>query len=79
VRRRKRKADAQVEAILNDEPIPQGQLEDPDDVDTLRAAIELRASRTGADLPSSEAIEHIRRTVLAEDMESIEVFVSRQV
>ena len=70
MRRRTRRADAQVEAILKDEPIPQGQLEDPDDVDALRAAIELRAARTGADLPTSEAIEEIRRTVLAEDMET---------
>jgi Rieske Fe-S protein len=69
VKRRRRKSDPQVEAILNNEPIPQGQLED-DDVAALRAAIELRASRTGADLPSSEAIEEIRRTVLAEDMEA---------
>jgi len=70
VRRRRRKAHAQVEAILKDEAIPQAELEDPDDVAALRAAIELRASRTGADLPSSEAIEEIRRTVLAEDMET---------
>ena len=69
MRRRRRRADAQVEAILKDEPIPQGQL-DPDDVAALRAAIGLRASRTGADLPTSEAIEQIRRTVLAEDMET---------
>ena len=70
MRRRGRKNDAQVEAILNDEPIPQGQLEDPDDVDALRAAIELRAARTGADLPTSEVIEQIRRTVLPDDIET---------
>jgi len=70
VRRRRRKKDAQVEAILNDEPIPQDQLEDPDDVDVLRAAIELRAARTGADLPRSEAIEQIRRTIVADDIET---------
>jgi len=70
VRRRRRTADPQVEAILRDEPIPQGQLEDPDDVEALRAAIELRASRTGADLPSSEVIDEIRRTVLADDVEA---------
>ena len=68
MKRRRRKADAEVEAILRDQPIPQGRLEDPADVEALRAAIELRASRTGADLPTSEVIDEIRRTVLAEDM-----------
>ena len=68
-RRRRKVADPQVEAILQDEPIPQGQLDDPDDVAALRAAIELRASRTGADLPSSEAIDEIKQRVLADDME----------
>jgi Rieske Fe-S protein len=69
VKRRRRNADPQVEAVLRDEAIPQGQLED-DDVAALRAAIELRASRTGADLPSSEVIDEMRRTVVGQDLEA---------
>jgi len=68
-RRRRKSAAAAVEAVLGDEAIPQGTLEDPDDVDALRAAIELRASRVGGDLPSSEAVEAIKRRVLADDIE----------
>jgi Rieske Fe-S protein len=69
VKRRKRKVAEAVEAVLADEAIPQGTLDDPDDVDALRAAIELRASRVGGDLPSSEAVEAIKRRVLADDIE----------
>jgi Rieske Fe-S protein len=70
MKRRRREGSAEaVEAVLGDEAIPQGTLDDPDDVDALRAAIELRASRVGADLPSSEAVEAIKRRVLADDIE----------
>ena len=70
MKRRRRKGTAEaIEAVLGDEAIPQGTLDDPDQVDALRAAIELRASRVGGDLPSSEAVEAIRRRVLADDIE----------
>src|SRR4029077_7321743 len=69
MKRRRRKGTEAVEAVLVDEAIPQGTLDDPDDVDALRAAIELRASRVGDDLPSSEAVETIKRRVLADDIE----------
>jgi cytochrome b6-f complex iron-sulfur subunit len=70
VRRRRRKVEEAVEAVLGDEAIPQGRLDDTEDVEALRAAIELRASRLGADLPSSEAVEAIRHRVLADDLEA---------
>jgi cytochrome b6-f complex iron-sulfur subunit len=69
VRRRRRKVDPAVEALLHDQAIPEGRLEDDDDVAALRAAIELRASRLGADLPSDEMIEALRRRVAAGGLE----------
>ena len=69
MKRRRRKGTEAVEAVLGDQAIPHGTLEDPDDVDALRAAIALRASRVGGDLPSSEAVEAIKRRVLADDIE----------
>src|SRR6266700_3201199 len=53
---RKRKSDAFVEAVLDDRPLPQGRIDDPDDLAALRAAIELRAGREGADLPDQDFI-----------------------
>ena len=68
MKRRRRKADPFVDAVADDEALPQGTLDDPADAEALRAAIELRASRVGADLPSAEAVEDIRHRVLAEDV-----------
>jgi Rieske Fe-S protein len=53
---RKRKSDAFVEAVLGDRPLPQGRIDDPEDVAALRAAIELRAGMEGADLPDEDFI-----------------------
>jgi Rieske Fe-S protein len=53
---RKRKSDAFVEAVLEDRPLPQGRIDDPEDVAALRAAIELRAGVEGADMPDEDFI-----------------------
>lgn len=53
---RKRKSDAYVEAVLEDRPLPRGRLDDPEDVDALRAAIELRAAAPGVDTPDGAFI-----------------------
>jgi nitrite reductase/ring-hydroxylating ferredoxin subunit len=50
-----------VEAVLEGESLPSGRLDDPSDVDELRAAIALRAARPGADLPSQEFVTRLRQ------------------
>jgi nitrite reductase/ring-hydroxylating ferredoxin subunit len=61
MKRRKAKADPMVEAVLQGEPLPSGQLDDSSDVDELRAAIALKAARPGADLPSEEFVTRLRQ------------------
>jgi len=61
---RDRKLDKFLEAVLNDESLPQGRLDDPEDVAALRAAIELRALREGADVPSDEFLDEVRRRMI---------------
>jgi cytochrome b6-f complex iron-sulfur subunit len=63
MRRRKRRVDDLVEGILGGAPTPAGDLADPDDAEVLRAAIELRAARPGADLPSEEFLVQLRRRI----------------
>src|SRR5579862_4704049 len=49
-----------VDAVLAGEALPSGRLE-PDEVEALRAAIELRAARPAADLPEEEFVTGLRR------------------
>jgi nitrite reductase/ring-hydroxylating ferredoxin subunit len=53
-----------VEAVLAGESLPSGRLE-PDEVEALRAAIELRAARPGADLPEEDFVTGLRRQLSA--------------
>jgi nitrite reductase/ring-hydroxylating ferredoxin subunit len=48
-----------VEALLGGHPLPAGRLE-PDDVLALRAAIDLRVARPGADQPAEEFVTALR-------------------
>jgi Rieske Fe-S protein len=64
MKRRRRDLDRMIEAVLAGESLPPGRLE-PDEVDALRAAIELRAARPGADLPDEEFVTGLRRQLLA--------------
>ena len=66
---RNRKLDKFLEAVLNDRPLPQGRLDDPEDVAALRAAIELRALREGADVPSDEFLDEVRRRMIESESE----------
>jgi cytochrome b6-f complex iron-sulfur subunit len=70
MRRRRRDLDRMVEAVLAGESLPAGRLE-PDEVEALRAAIDLRAARPGADLPEEEFVTDVRRRLAA--MQSGEV------
>ena len=64
MRRRPRNLERMVEAVLAGDPLPSGRLE-PDEVEALRAAIELRAARPGADLPEEEFVTGLRRRLAA--------------
>jgi Rieske Fe-S protein len=65
VRRRRRvDIDRLAEAILAGERVPEGQL-DQADAAALRAAIELRAARPGADSPSEAFVTDLRRQISA--------------
>ena len=76
---RNRKLDKYLEAVLNDEPLPQGRLDDPEDVAALRAAIELRALREGAGIPRDEFLDEVRRRMIeSESAPARETGVSRR-
>ena len=60
---RKRKSDAFVEAVLADRPLPQGRIDDPEEVAALRAAIELRAATRGADVPGDDFVAGLAGTL----------------
>jgi Rieske Fe-S protein len=64
--RRSRRRNRAVDAVADGQAIPAGPLDEPEDVDALRAAIELRAGQPAADLPSAEFVARLRRQV-AED------------
>jgi cytochrome b6-f complex iron-sulfur subunit len=63
---KRRRVDKAVEAVLADQPIPTGRLDSQDDVDALRAAIELKTAGSGHDEPDPAFVAGLRRR-LAED------------
>jgi Rieske Fe-S protein len=76
---RDRKLDKFLEAVRKDESLPQGRLDDPEDVAALRAAIELRALREGSDVPSEEFLDEVRRRMIeSENAPAAEREVSRR-
>src|SRR5438034_4917382 len=48
------------EAVVDNEPIPAGPIDD-EEADALRAAIELRSAGPAADLPRPEFVQELRR------------------
>jgi Rieske Fe-S protein len=67
-RRRRRRPDTWVDALVEGDRIPADRIDDPDEIDALRAAIALRAGRPGADLPSEEFLTGLRQQL--EDSET---------
>lgn len=63
MKRRKRHVDDLVEEALAGRPLPFAELDAAEDVEVLRAAIELRAARPAADLPSDEFVSRLRRQI----------------
>lgn len=57
---RKRRPDRLFDAVAEGRPMPPGRIEDPEDVEALRAAIELRAGTPAADLPSETFVAGLR-------------------
>ena len=76
--RRKRQADRQFDAVAEGRRLPEGRLDDPEDVDALRAAIELRAAVPAADLPSEAFVAGLRDRLAREAAPTVPVTVSRR-
>jgi Rieske Fe-S protein len=55
-----------VDAVADGHALPAGRLDDPDDVDALRMAIELKSAQPAADLPSEEFVAKLRRDLADE-------------
>ena len=72
-----------VEAVASGEPIPVGWLEEPADLDALRAAIAVRAAHatdTGTDVPSEAFVTRLHRELVTatSDQAAASVVVSRR-
>jgi Rieske Fe-S protein len=66
VNRRRRRPDRLFDAVADGRSLPQGRVEDPDDVEAFRAAIELRAGVPAADLPSEAFVAGLRARLASE-------------
>jgi Rieske Fe-S protein len=66
MRRRKSKADQAIDAVIDGRAVPEARIDDPEDMDALRAAIELRAASPAADLPSDHFVADLRRRLIDE-------------
>jgi cytochrome b6-f complex iron-sulfur subunit len=78
VTRRKRRPDRLFDAVAEGQPLPEGHLEDPEDVEALRVAIELRGGVPAADLPSEEFVTGLRRRLAEESSATVSSAVSRR-
>ena len=76
--RRKRQADRQFDAVAEGRRLPEGRLDDPEDVDALRAAIELRGAVPAADLPSEAFVAGLRDRLAREAAPTVPATVSRR-
>ena len=59
-------ADQAAEAILANQPLPRGRLDDPDEIDVVASAIALRAARPGADQLDEAFVVGLRRLLATE-------------
>jgi cytochrome b6-f complex iron-sulfur subunit len=64
--KRASRAGRAIDAVLNDRPVPSDRLE-PEDVEALRAAIELRAAVAGDDQPDPAFVAGLRRRMAGEE------------
>jgi Rieske Fe-S protein len=66
VNRRRRRPDRLFDAVAEGRSLPPGRLEEPEDLEALRAAIGLRAGVPAADLPSEEFVTELRARLTTE-------------
>jgi cytochrome b6-f complex iron-sulfur subunit len=66
MRKRRQRIEQQLDALAHGERLPAGKVEDPDDLDALRVAIELRSTRLAADLPSDEFVAALQHRLAEE-------------
>jgi cytochrome b6-f complex iron-sulfur subunit len=64
--KRASRSDRAIDAVLNDRPVPSDRLE-PEDVEALRVAIELRAAVAGDDQPNPAFVAGLRRRLAGEE------------
>jgi Rieske Fe-S protein len=55
-----------MDAVADGDAIPSGRLQDPEDVEALRMAIELKSGQPAGDLPSGEFVAKLRRDLADE-------------
>src|SRR4051812_7515402 len=63
--RRRSSRDAAADAVADDRPIPLGRLDDPEEIEALRAAIALQASRPAAGAPTDAFVDRLHRELTA--------------
>jgi Rieske Fe-S protein len=78
VTRPKRRPDRLFDAVAEGRPLLEGNLDDPEDAEALRAAIELRASVPAADLPTEEFVTELRRRLAQESTATVPSGLSRR-
>jgi nitrite reductase/ring-hydroxylating ferredoxin subunit len=78
MKRRARRPDPLFDAVAEGRPIPQGRLDEVEDVEALRAAIELRAGVPAADLPSESFVTALRARMAQEASQPAERGMTRR-
>lgn len=76
--RRKRRPDRLFDAIADGRPMPSGRIEDPEDLEALRTAIELRAAVPVADLPSEAFVAKLRGQLADQSAGAVTPHVTRR-
>jgi Rieske Fe-S protein len=77
-RGKRRRPDRLLDAVADGRALPPGRIDDPEDVEALRAAIELRAGVPAADLPSEEFVAGLRSRLAAASARDDAVVVTRR-
>jgi cytochrome b6-f complex iron-sulfur subunit len=63
--RRRSNRDAATDAVADDRPIPLGRLDDPEEIEALRAAIALQAARPDAGEPTAAFVDRLHHELTA--------------
>jgi cytochrome b6-f complex iron-sulfur subunit len=66
---RKRRVDRLFDAVADGDALPSGRIDDPEDAEALRVAIELRAAQPAADLPSEAFVARLGHQLAEERSE----------